>query len=125
MRRINICEERGTGVDKVVSETEFYQLPAPVFEVTDRHTRAVLFAYKAFSEMDKEDRMHACFMHCCLKYVNREHMNNASLRERFNIEVKNSAMVSRIIKDTLKAGLIRPYDPDAGSKAMRYVPIWA
>jgi ATP-dependent DNA helicase RecG len=124
MRRINICEERGTGIDKVVFQTELYQLPAPVFEVTDKHTRAVLFAYKDFASMDKKDRVHACYMHCCLKYVNREHMNNTSLRGRFNIEVKNSAMVSRIIKDTLKAGFIRPYDLEAGSKAMRYVPHW-
>ena len=124
MRRINICEERGTGIDKVVFQTEFYQLPAPVFEVTDKHTRAVLFSYKEFSEMDKEDRVHACYMHCCLKYVNREHMNNTSLRARFNIDAKNSAMMSRIIRDTLKAGLIRPYDSEAGSKAMRYIPSW-
>lgn len=125
MRRINICEERGTGIDKVVFQTEVYQLPAPVFEVTTKHTRAILFSYKEFADMDKEERGHACYMHCCLKYVNREHMNNTSLRGRFNIEAKNSAMMSRIIKDTLKAGLIRAYDPEAGNKAMRYIPHWA
>lgn len=27
MRRLNICEERGSGIDKFVSECEFYQLP--------------------------------------------------------------------------------------------------
>jgi len=125
MRRINICEERGTGVDKVVFQTELYQLPAPIFEVTEQHTRAVLFSYREFAEMDKEDRIRACYLHCCLRYVNREHMNNASLRERLGIDVKNSAMVSRVIKDTVKAGLVRPYDPDAGAKAMRYLPHWA
>jgi ATP-dependent DNA helicase RecG len=36
-----------------------------------------------------------------------------------------SAMVSRIIKDTAKVELIRPQDPDAGTKAMRYIPHWA
>ena len=124
MRRINICEERGTGVDKVVFQTELYQLPAPIFEVTEQHTRAVLFSYKEFSDMDKEDRIRASYLHCCLRYVNREHMNNASLRERLGIDVKNSAMVSRVIKDTVKVGLVRPYDPDAGAKAMRYIPHW-
>ncbi|RZF77750.1 transcriptional regulator [Pseudoalteromonas sp. CO325X] len=124
MRRINICEERGTGIDKVIFQTELYQLPAPLFEVTDQHTRSVLFGHKEFADMDKEDRIRACYQHCCLKHVNREHMNNKSLRERFAIEEKNSAMVSRIIKDTIKAKLIKPYDPDAGTKAMRYVPHW-
>jgi len=32
MRRIGVCEERGSGIDKVVWETEHYQLPPPRFE---------------------------------------------------------------------------------------------
>lgn len=125
LRRVGICEERGSGIDKVVFQTEYYQLPAPLFERTDDHTRAVLFAHREFRDMDKEDRIRACYLHCCLKYVNREAMNNASLRERLGIDVKNSAMVSRLIKQADATGLIRPYDPEAGSKAMRYVPWWA
>ena len=30
MRRIGICEERGSGFDKVVLQTEIYQLSVPV-----------------------------------------------------------------------------------------------
>lgn len=75
--------------------------------------------------MDKEDRISACYQHCCLRYVNREHMNNASLRERFGIEGKNSATVSRVIKDAVIATLVKPYDLQAGTKAMRYVPHWS
>lgn len=125
MRRINICEERGTGIDKVVFETELYQLPAPVFEVTERHTRSLLFASKSFADMSKEERIRACYLHCCLRYVKREATHNSSLRERFRIEQKNQAQVSRVIKDTVNAGLIRAYDPDAGTKSMHYVPCWA
>jgi ATP-dependent DNA helicase RecG len=125
LRRIGICEERGSGIDKVVFQTEVYQLPAPAFEVTQEHTRAVLFGHKEFKDMDKEDRIRACYQHCCLKYVNREPMNNTSLRERLGVDVKNSAMVSRIIKQAVEAEIIRPYDPDAGTKAMRYIPFWA
>lgn len=124
MRRLNICEERGSGIDKVVFETELYQLPAPIFEVTDHHTRSILFSYKSFAEMDKEERVRACYLHCCLKYVNREPMNNPSLRERFNIEAKNKSMVTRIINDTLELQLIKLYDPDVGAKSRRYIPFW-
>lgn len=45
MRRMGVCEERGSGVDKVVFQTEVFQLPAPLFEVTGESTRAVLFAH--------------------------------------------------------------------------------
>ncbi|MCY4329344.1 MAG: putative DNA binding domain-containing protein [Endozoicomonadaceae bacterium] len=125
MRRINICEERGSGIDKVVSQTELFQLPAPVFETSEKHTRAILFGHKAFSEMDKQERTHACYLHCCLRYVIREKMNNSSVRKRFCIEEKNQAQASRVIKHTVDVGLIRPYDTDAGTRSMHYVPYWA
>lgn len=44
LRRVGVCEERGSGIDKVVFQTELYQLPAPIFEVVDDSTRSVLFA---------------------------------------------------------------------------------
>lgn len=125
LRRVNICEERGTGIDKVVFQTELYPLPAPVFEVTEQHTRSILFSYKTFADMDKEERIRACYLHCCLKYVNREPMNNPSLRERFDIEPKSKSMVTRVINDALEAKMIRLYDPDVGAKARRYIPFWA
>jgi predicted HTH transcriptional regulator len=125
MRRIGICEERGSGIDKVITQIEMYQLPAPIFEKTDEHTRVVLFAYKDYKDMEPEDRIRACYQHCCLKYVNREPMNNTSLRERFQIDEGNSAMASRIIKQAIEAGLIRLYDPKANRKTYRYVPSWA
>jgi len=125
MRRIRICEERGSGVDKVVFETEYYQLPAPIFEQTDQHTRVVLFAHKEYRDMDSEDRVRACYLHCCLKYVMREPMNNSTLRERFGIEGHNKSQASTIIRETVNAGLIRPYDPDVGVKSRRYVPYWS
>lgn len=125
MRRVNICEERGTGIDKVVSQTELYQLPAPIFEQTEQHTRAILFSYKTLNEMDVEDKTRACYLHCCLKYVNREPMNNTSLRERFSIDSGNSATASRVIKQTVDADLIRLYDPKANRKSWKYVPFWA
>ncbi len=125
MRRINICEERGSGIDKVVFQTEIYQLPAPLFEQTEMHTKTVLFAYKKYKEMARDDKVRACYLHCCLKYVNREPMNNTSLRERFKIDKANSAMASRLIKQTMEAGLIRLYDDKANRKLWQYVPFWA
>lgn len=125
MRRIGVCEERGSGVDKVVFQTELYQLPAPLFETTEEHTRAVLFTYREFRAMDKLDRIRACYLHACLKYVQRDFMTNTTLRERFGIEEKNSSMASRIIRDTIEAGLIRCHDETVGSKARKYLPWWA
>lgn len=125
MRRMGICEERGTGVDKVVFETEVYQLPAPIFETAGENTRAVLLSPRPLSDMDRDDRVRACYLHACLKHVQRDYLTNSSLRERFGIEKKNSAQASRIIKEAVEAGQIRPFDPDAAPRLMKYIPFWA
>jgi predicted HTH transcriptional regulator len=91
MRRVGICEERGSGVDKVVFETEYYQLPAPLFETVEGNTRAVLFAHRSLNDMDRTDKVRACYLHACLRFVERNPMTNSSLRERFGIQEKNSA----------------------------------
>jgi len=125
MRRVGICEERGSGVDKVVFQAEFFQLPAPSFETPEGCTRAVLFAHKKFNAMDRADRVRACYLHACLRFVQRDPMTNSSLRERFGIAEQNAASASRIIRDTLGDSLIKPYDPDQGKKYAKYVPFWA
>ena len=126
MRRMNICEERGSGIDKVVFQVELYQLPPPDFQVTSNHTKAILFARKKLSQMDKNDRIRACYQHACLCWVSNKQMNNATLRKRFGISEKNYAIASRIIGETIDAGLIKPYDPESTSrKYARYIPFWA
>ena len=125
MRRANICEERGSGIVKVVTNCEFFQLPAPDFLATKNHTRAVLFAYRKLVDMDPTDRVRACYQHACLCYVSGQKMTNATLRKRFGIDEKNSAMASRIISETTDASLIKPYDPKMGRKYMKYLPFWA
>lgn len=125
MRRLGICEERGSGIDKVVFQTELFQLPAPLFEVTGGCTRAVLFGHRPLTRMDKTDRVRACYLHACLKYVNRDYLTNTSVRERFGIEPRNTAFASRLIREAVEAGAILPQDPGAAPKLMRYVPWWA
>lgn len=118
-------ELAGVLIDKVVFQTELYQLPAPLFEKTEEHTRTVLFAHRKFRNMDKKDRIRSCYLHACLRYVQRDYMTNTTLRNRFGIEEKNSSMVSRVIRDALEAGVIVPYEDTASRKYMKYLPWWA
>lgn len=125
MRRINICEERGSGIDKVVVATESYELPAPEFKSVNGYTISILYAHKELSEMNKDDKIRACYLHCCLKYIQNEYMTNATLRERFKIDVKNASIISNIIKLALASGTIAIYDESVGTRARAYVPAWA
>jgi predicted HTH transcriptional regulator len=125
MRRFRICEERGSGIDKVLFQVEWFQLPAPLFEKPDGFTRVVLFAHKPLAAMDRTERVRACYLHACLRYVGREYLTNASLRKRFGIDTRNSAIASRIIKEGIEGGVIVADDPGAAPKLMRYLPAWA
>lgn len=120
MRRMNICEERGSGIDKIIAEIEVYQLPAPEFIAGDNYTRVVLYSPKSLRQMSKPDKVRACYQHCCLKYVSGEYMTNQSLRERFDIDKKNYSIISRLIKEAIEAGVIVEYD-----NSRMYIPYWA
>lgn len=126
MRRLGICEEKGSGIDKVVKAAEIYQLPAPDFRVGEIGTTAVLFSHQEFSDMTKKDRIRACFQHCVLLYVSNQRMSNQTLRDRFKLPESAAATVSLIIGATKEAGLIKPDDGDTNStRYARYLPYWA
>jgi len=125
MRRFRICEERGSGVDKVVAQVELFQLPAPLFESPDGFTRTVLFAHRPLSAMDRADRVRACYLHACLCFVTRKEMTNTTLRARFGVQEHNRALVSRLLREALEAKVIVLADPNAAPKFRRYLPYWA
>jgi ATP-dependent DNA helicase RecG len=124
MRRINVCEERGSGIDKVIHAIELFQLPPPDFKVNGNNTISILYADKPLSSMARDERVRACYQHTVLQYVSNERMTNSSLRERFNITDKNYPMASKIIKETINAGFIKLFDKTVSNKDRSYVPIW-
>lgn len=128
LRRMGICEEKGSGIDKVVAAAEAFQLPAPDFRAGALRTTAVLFAHQEFADMGRADRIRACYQHCCLLYVSNRKMSNQSLRERFRLGESNSATVtaSQVIGATKDAGLIKLADSEGTSnRYARYLPFWA
>jgi ATP-dependent DNA helicase RecG len=87
----------------------------------------VLFAHKPFEDMGRNDRIRACYQHCCLRHVIKQRMTNESLRGRFHLPKSKSATVSQVIAATLEAKLIR-LDDNIGTRSKRYsryVPFWA
>lgn len=125
MRRFGYCEERGSGIDNVMMQVELFQLPAPRFEASSDFTRAIVFSYKELQTMSRKDRVNACYWHACLRYITSQNMTNATLRERFGIDAKNSSKASRIIREALEDGAILVQDASAGTKSRAYLPFWA
>ena len=88
MRRMGLCEEQGTGIDKTIEAVEQAQLPPPEFRAEAGATRATLFGPRRFADMTTEERLRACYQHAVLRYLSGNRMKNSTLRERFgNAEV--------------------------------------
>lgn len=125
MRRLRMCEELGSGWDRMVIACEQAQLPAPKIETFADSSRVTLYAHKAFAEFSLEERLWACYLHACIQYVEGAYLTNRSLRERFGLTNSASAPISRLIKEAVQQNIIKPFDPTTAPRYMKYLPIWA
>ncbi|WP_139559487.1 hypothetical protein [Methylotetracoccus oryzae] len=81
---------------------------------------------RPFEEMDRNDRVRACYQHCALKWVMSERMTNQWLRDRFRLAEDKAAIASQVIAAAIEAGMIK-LDESLGTsrKFARYLPFWA
>ena len=126
LRRFGICEELGSGWDKIVYEIEIRHLPAPRIDVINNSTRVTIYGAKPLSKMNSADRVRAIYLHACLRYADEgASITNTTVRKRFGMDQRNSAKASRFLNEALAAGDIVPVNPNAGRKFMEYLPYWA
>lgn len=125
MRRLRMCEELGSGWDRMVIHCKLAQLPAPKIDTYSDSTRITLYAKKAFADLSTEDKLWACYLHACVKYVQGDYLTNRSLRERFGLGTSSSAPISRLIKEAVAQNILKPFDPNTAPRYMKYMPIWA
>ena len=126
MRRIGICEERGSGVDKVIRAVEEERLPPPEFRVSENQSIAIIFEQESFNNMNRSDKIRACYQHCVLMYLGHDRMTNKSLRERFHLQANRSQDISQIISQAIQENKIRIDETGGTSKrSARYIPYWA
>jgi ATP-dependent DNA helicase RecG len=123
MRRMRICEEQGSGFDKVVTAIEMHELPPIDFRSEDNFTRTILFAKRPYSHFTPEERLRACYQHAVIRYIRNERLTNASLRARFGIEDNNASMISRLINEAVEKKQIKVADSSAPKSG--YIPFWA
>jgi predicted HTH transcriptional regulator len=121
----NLCEKRGSGMDRAVAGIEAMRLPAIKIERGEDFTRVRLFPLKKYTEMTRTEKVQACYQHACLLHEQGQVLTNQSLRDRLSIGKNNAAVASRIISDTIAAGLIKAQeDQSASTKFWGYVPYY-
>lgn len=125
MRRIGVCEEQGTGIDKVITAVELAQLPAPDFRADGDNLKVVLYGPRNFGQMTPEERIRGCYHHAVLRFIeNTGGMTNNTLRQRFGVAERNASQISRVIKQAVESGLIR-HSENFSSRSGHYLPFWA
>lgn len=124
MRKLRMCEELGTGWDKIILSCEMQQLPAPHINIYEENTKVTLFSKIDFFDLAQRDKLWACYMHACIKYIQNEFLTNSSLRERFGLEEKSSASISRLVKEACEQKYIKKLEETA-PRHTKYIPFWA
>lgn len=126
-RRFNICEERGSGLEKTVTAIELFGLPPIRFEELENSFRVTIYSPRKFAQMSRNERIEACYQHSILKYYSEEGgMTNKSLRERFKMNDVQRPQISKVINEAKKLGRIKDKYPESISdKFSKYIPFWA
>lgn len=125
-RRYRICEERGTGFQKVVASIELFGLPPVVFTPMENAFKVTLYAPKKFADMAQDERIEACYQHAVLQYLSSQTVTNTTARQRFKLHDKRRTVVSNLLTEAAEKGRIKRKDPDGTStKFVEYVPYWA
>ena len=93
-RRYRICEERGTGFQKVVQSAELFGLPPVLFTPFENSFKVTLYAPRKFSDMSQGERIEACYQHAVLQYLSSQTLTNSTLRERFKLHDKQRTQTS-------------------------------
>jgi len=126
MHKCGICEERGSGYDKIIISTSTNNMPAPRIEnQSDQFTKVTLLTKIPFDLLSKDDKIRTCYMQACLAYISRSAITNADIRTIFGLAISEKAKTSRLIKETVKKGLIKPIDIETAPRYMKYIPYWA
>lgn len=124
-RRYRICEERGTGFQKVVSAIELFGLPPVSFKPQENAFQVTLFAPRKFADMAQGERIEACYQHAVLQYLSSQTLTNTTLRERLKVNEKQRNQITNLIADAVAAGRIKRKDASTGNKFAEYLPYWA
>lgn len=124
-RQYRICEERGTGFQKVVSAVELFGMPPVLFTPLENGFQVTLYAPRQFADMAQVERVEACYQHAVLQYFSSQTLTNTTLRTRFKVSERQRNQITNLIADAVAAGRIKRKDSTSGNKFAEYVPYWA
>lgn len=125
LRKLELAEERGSGVDNALIAIELWGLPPVIFENQRDYFKAIILMPRKFNDMSKEERITATYQHACLNKLTGKRTTNSSLRERFKFSSEETTKIGRLINDSIEAERIKLANPNASKRDFHYLPYWA
>lgn len=125
LRELKLCEERGSGIDRVIQNLEIFGLPAVEFQNTPTSFTAIIFAPKPYKRLSWSERLNVAYQHTALHHVFQQNVTNASFRKRFKLTDSQSQAASELIRRSIAKGLIKQANPGASPRYVHYVPYYA
>ncbi len=125
MRKLNFCEERGSGIDKSVIAMEKNGYPAIQFINEPGYFKVILSAHREFSSLTNDEKMNAIFQHCCLNVVIQRKTTGRSIRDRFHLNRSESTKIYKLIEEIIRLGKIKLANPESSRRDQYYLPYWA
>lgn len=124
-RRFRICEERGTGFQKVIQAIELFGMPPLQINPHENAFSVTLSAPRKFADMSTAERIEASYQHAVLQYLSSQTLTNTTLRERFKLHDKQRNSITNLIAEAVESGRIKRKDGSTGNKFAEYIPYWA
>ncbi|MBV8526009.1 MAG: hypothetical protein JOY71_28510 [Acetobacteraceae bacterium] len=98
MRKMDLCEERGSGLRRTIAATNSAHLLPPEFLKMDGSTRVVLYGHgRDFDAMDQAAKVRATYYYAMLVWEDGRRLTNAAMRERFNLRQSDVSKVSVLL----------------------------
>lgn len=95
---MNMCENRGSGIQRLMSENEIHRRADPEFLVVGGLTKARITG--VVSPASRSTNVFAVFMHASFRFE-LTHMTNATFRERYGLTKARTTLVTNAINATL------------------------
>lgn len=124
MRKMDLCEERGSGLRRIIAATNSAYLLPPDFKATGGATRVVLYGHgRDFDAMDQAAKIRSTYYYAMLLWEEGKRLTNISMRERFNLGQESVSKISVLLRACVEGKWIKVADPQRPNSG--YIPFWS
>ena len=111
------------GWNTILALCEKFKLPFPRINLYESNLKITVFSSLAFKELDQNEQLRACYLHCQQMSLKDERMSYQSLKERFNLPYSQKKNLLKLIAFAEEKGIIKAEDQNLVLQERQYLPV--